>query len=117
MITQAFFETVHFKSQSAKPNMKQDLSSWNVTADTVQGWIKTGLTLYSQMTYMSLQDLIWVTAIQQYMTLIWIENIESGGILMGREWKIGDPVDYTSDGWMDAQNWTGDYYIEKDDPE
>ncbi len=36
---------------------------------------------------------------------------------MGREWKIGDPVDYTSDGWMDAQNWTGDYYIEKDDPE
>ena len=36
---------------------------------------------------------------------------------MGREWKIGDPVDYTSDGWMDAQNWTGDYYIEKDDPD
>lgn len=24
---------------------------------------------------------------------------------MGREWQIGDPVDYTSDGWMDAQNW------------
>ena len=36
---------------------------------------------------------------------------------MGREWKIGDPVDYTSDGWMDAQNWTGDYYIENDDPD
>lgn len=24
---------------------------------------------------------------------------------MGREWQIGDPVDYTTDGWMDAQNW------------
>ena len=24
---------------------------------------------------------------------------------MGRDWQIGDPVDYTSDGWMDAQNW------------
>lgn len=26
-------------------------------------------------------------------------------ISMGREWKIGDPVDGTTDGWMDAQNW------------
>ena len=26
-------------------------------------------------------------------------------IIMGREWQIGDPVDYTTDGWMDAQNW------------
>lgn len=24
---------------------------------------------------------------------------------MGREWQIGDPVDDTTDGWMDAQNW------------
>ena len=24
---------------------------------------------------------------------------------MGREWQIGDPVDETTDGWMDAQNW------------
>jgi len=24
---------------------------------------------------------------------------------MGREWQIGDPVDGTTDGWMDAQNW------------
>ena len=24
---------------------------------------------------------------------------------MGRQWQIGDPVDYTTDGWMDAQNW------------
>ncbi|PWB88237.1 HIRAN domain-containing protein [Methanobrevibacter thaueri] len=24
---------------------------------------------------------------------------------MGRDWQIGDPVDYTTDGWMDAQNW------------
>lgn len=24
---------------------------------------------------------------------------------MGRKWQIGDPVDYTTDGWMDAQNW------------
>ena len=24
---------------------------------------------------------------------------------MGREWQIGDSVDYTTDGWMDAQNW------------
>lgn len=22
-----------------------------------------------------------------------------------REWQIGDPVDGTTDGWMDAQNW------------
>ena len=36
---------------------------------------------------------------------------------MGREWQIGDPVDYTTDGWMDAQNWTGDHYIEEDDSE
>ena len=33
---------------------------------------------------------------------------------MGREWKIGDPVDYTTDGWMDAQNWTGDHHITQD---
>lgn len=26
-------------------------------------------------------------------------------IFVGREWQIGDPVDYTTDGWMDAQNW------------
>lgn len=26
---------------------------------------------------------------------------------MGREWQIGDPVDYSTDGWMDAQNWHG----------
>lgn len=24
---------------------------------------------------------------------------------MGGNWQIGDPVDYTTDGWMDAQNW------------
>ena len=24
---------------------------------------------------------------------------------MGRQWQIGDPIDYTTDGWMDAQNW------------
>ena len=36
---------------------------------------------------------------------------------MGRQWKIGDPVDYTSDGWMDAQNWTPERVgIPKDDP-
>ena len=29
------------------------------------------------------------------------------GDMMGREWKIGDPVDYSTDGWMDAQNWHG----------
>lgn len=29
------------------------------------------------------------------------------GDIMGREWKIGDPVDYSTDGWMDAQNWHG----------
>lgn len=28
-----------------------------------------------------------------------------GDIFMGRQWQIGDPVDYTTDGWMDAQNW------------
>lgn len=33
---------------------------------------------------------------------------------MGRRWQIGDPVDYTTDGWMDAQNWTGDYVVEED---
>ena len=33
---------------------------------------------------------------------------------MGRKWKIGDPVDYTTDGWMDAQNWTGDHHITQD---
>ena len=26
-------------------------------------------------------------------------------IIMGRQWQMGDPVDYTTDGWMDAQNW------------
>ena len=36
---------------------------------------------------------------------------------MGREWQIGDPVDYTTDGWMDAQNWTGNRYDEEDEYE
>ena len=36
---------------------------------------------------------------------------------MGREWQIGDPVDYTTDGWMDAQNWTGNRYDEEDESE
>lgn len=31
-----------------------------------------------------------------------------------REWKIGDPVDGTTDGWMDAQNWG---HGESDEPE
>lgn len=30
------------------------------------------------------------------------------------EWKIGDPVDDANGGTMDAQNWTGDHYVEKD---
>lgn len=25
--------------------------------------------------------------------------------MVGRQWQIGDPVDETTDGWMDAQNW------------
>ncbi len=36
---------------------------------------------------------------------------------MGRRWQIGDPVDYTSDGWMDAQNWTGDHVVEEEKSE
>ena len=31
------------------------------------------------------------------------------------EWKIGDPVDDANGGTMDAQNWIGDHYVEKDD--
>ena len=30
------------------------------------------------------------------------------------EWKIGDPVDDANGGFMDAQNWTGDYYFVED---
>ena len=33
---------------------------------------------------------------------------------MGREWQIGDPVDYTTDGWMDAQNWGHGYDDDND---
>ena len=36
---------------------------------------------------------------------------------MGREWQIGDPVDGTTDGWMDAQNWGHGGNDEKDQPE
>lgn len=35
---------------------------------------------------------------------------------MGRNWQIGDPVDYSNDGWMDAQNWSSGYYIVNDKP-
>lgn len=35
---------------------------------------------------------------------------------MGRKWQIGDPVDYSTDGWMDAQNWNSGYYIIDDEP-
>ena len=31
-----------------------------------------------------------------------------------REWQIGDPVDGTTDGWMDAQNWGHGQDDEKD---
>lgn len=36
---------------------------------------------------------------------------------MTRDWHIGDPIDYSNDGWMDAQNWVPDrvYYIEDDE--
>lgn len=27
---------------------------------------------------------------------------------MTRDWRIGDPIDYSNDGWMDAQNWVPD---------
>ncbi len=43
--------------------------------------------------------------------------ITGGDDLMGREWKIGDPVDGTTDGWMDAQNWGHGYDDEEDDDE
>ena len=36
---------------------------------------------------------------------------------MGREWQIGDPVDGTTDGWMDAQNWGHGSGDEEDQPE
>ena len=35
--------------------------------------------------------------------------------IMTWEWKIGDPVDDANGGFMDAQNWTGDYYFVEDD--
>lgn len=35
-------------------------------------------------------------------------------IFMTWEWKIGDPVDDANGGTMDAQNWTGNHYVEKD---
>ena len=36
---------------------------------------------------------------------------------MTRDWHIGDPIDYSNDGWMDAQNWVPDrvYYIKDDE--
>lgn len=34
-------------------------------------------------------------------------------IFMTWEWKIGDPVDDANGGSMDAQNWTGDNYIDE----
>ena len=36
---------------------------------------------------------------------------------MGRDWQIGDPVDGTTDGWMDAQNWGRGGNDEEDQPE
>jgi len=36
---------------------------------------------------------------------------------MGREWQIGDPVDGTTDGWMDAQNWDHGNDDDEDEPQ
>ena len=36
---------------------------------------------------------------------------------MGREWQIGDPVDGTTDGWMDAQNWGHGNDDDEDEPQ
>ena len=35
---------------------------------------------------------------------------------MGRQWQIGDPVDDTTDGWMDAQNWGHGFEDEDERP-